>query len=152
LDSGDDHDYCEYTHAFLESSIPEVTVKSLSIAMGIRQPGFQLLSLFEEAGVSAYRPCALPDQLHAYCWVYAPLVLASIVLVAIRVAVMAPSSYLKHGSKHSLHLPAYHVPSKPPFAPLSKQRYPLRVAKDVWAVAWPPLSVYAIIVAVTISW
>ncbi|KAI0256084.1 Metallo-dependent phosphatase-like protein [Lactifluus subvellereus] len=149
--SGDDHDYCEYTHTFLEGPIPEVTVKSPSLAMGIRQPGFQLLSLFE-ARASAYRPCALPDQLHAYCWVYAPLVLASIVLVAVRAAATAPSRYQKHGARRSFELPAYYTPSKPPPAPSRRRSYGLRVAEDVWVIAWPPLAVYAIIAAATVFW
>ncbi|KAH9978753.1 Metallo-dependent phosphatase-like protein [Lactifluus volemus] len=146
--SGDDHDYCEYTHHFLESSIPEVTVKSLSIAMGVRRPGFQLLSLFEETRISAYRPCALPDQLHAYIWVYSPLVFVTILLVAIR-ATTIPTFHQKHRVKHSrtLTLP---MSLKSPLAPSHRQRYSLRVAEDVWEVAWPPLVVYAIIAAITL--
>jgi hypothetical protein len=137
-------------HTFLDMTIPEVTVKSLSIAMGIRQPGFQLLSLFEEPRVSAYRLCELPDQLHAYCWVYAPLVLVSIVIVAIRATVIAP--YRKHAVRRSFDLPAYYARSKPPLALSFRQSYPVRVAEDVWAVAWAPLAVYVITAAMTMFW
>jgi hypothetical protein len=152
-DSGDDHDYCEYAHTFLDCSIPEVTVKSLSLAMGIRQPGFQLLSLFEEARASAYRPCALPDQLRAYCWVYAPFVLVSILLVAVRAALTPPSRYHKLRAKRSFgELPAYYAPSKPVRTPSRGPSYGLRVAEDVWAVAWPPLAVYVTIAATTVFW
>lgn len=39
--SGDDHDYCEINHG---DHTKEITVKSISMAMGIWQPGVQLLS------------------------------------------------------------------------------------------------------------
>ncbi|KZT04704.1 Metallo-dependent phosphatase [Laetiporus sulphureus 93-53] len=90
--SGDDHDYCEYAHPYptspshdpmLSDSPPgnviEVTVKSFSIVMGIRQPGFQLLSLSPLSAFSpplptlATTPCALPATLRTYLFLYAPL-------------------------------------------------------------------------------
>ena len=54
IHSGDDHDYCEYTHSipFLSEGpdpkinyVREVTVKAISSAENIRRPGLQLLSL-----------------------------------------------------------------------------------------------------------
>lgn len=88
--SGDDHDYCEYTH---QRGIREVTVKSFSSSMGIRRPGFQLLSLipppttqFSELTkpvTHADRPCFLPDQLGVYNRVYLPLALATILYLLI---------------------------------------------------------------------
>lgn len=151
--SGDDHDYCEYIHTFAGEHVPEVTVKSLSIAMGIRQPGFQLLSLSSEARTHAHRPCSVPDQLHIYSWVYAPLIFATIVLVAVRAATAAaPSHHRKRSASSSLELPAYRAPvSRPPPAPPRKRRYLQRVMEDMWAIAWPPLAAYAV-VAVTVSW
>ena len=94
--SGDDHDYCEYTHKFGSSdaddtpnsgTVKEVTVKSISMAMGIRQPGFQLLSI----GVPPTRfatslatvPCLLPDQLGIYLNVYVPLLIFSLLLLLV---------------------------------------------------------------------
>lgn len=47
--SGDDHDYCEVVHRDYKSSrggIREITVKAFSWAMGVRRPGFLLLSLW----------------------------------------------------------------------------------------------------------
>jgi len=49
--SGDDHDYCEIVHReFTASSmggrIREITVKSMSWAMGVRKPGFLMVTLW----------------------------------------------------------------------------------------------------------
>lgn len=73
-DSGDDHDYCELQH---QNSVREVTVKSFSMAMGIRKPGFQLLSVPEDNrdGAGAVdQLCFLPDQIGVYLKGYLPLV------------------------------------------------------------------------------
>ncbi|KAI1796433.1 Metallo-dependent phosphatase [Ganoderma leucocontextum] len=95
--SGDDHDYCEYVHTVPVSdtkrpspplSVPEITVKTFSIAMGIRHPGYQLLSLVPPSPgrgtpTVAHQPCLLPDQLGIYLNVYIPLIsLTLIVLLA----------------------------------------------------------------------
>ncbi|KAH0536314.1 hypothetical protein FGG08_006807 [Glutinoglossum americanum] len=84
--SGDDHDYCEvlhkrYTGSPLTGAILEITVKSISWAMGVRKPGFLLLSLWNpvdghgnpvstregggEPGQKTVQThlCLLPDQL-----------------------------------------------------------------------------------------
>ncbi|KAG0643524.1 Metallo-dependent phosphatase-like protein [Tuber brumale] len=62
--SGDDHDYCEVEHA---GNVKEVTVKSFSWAMGVRRPGFYMVSLYtgnaspDTESVQG-RLCLLPDQ------------------------------------------------------------------------------------------
>lgn len=80
--SGDDHDYCEVVHRGYSSrmgGVREITVKSMSWAMGIRKPGFLMLSLWNpldaegrslgasvsHASASTIRTqlCLLPDQL-----------------------------------------------------------------------------------------
>lgn len=76
--SGDDHDYCEIEHNEFTGRIREITVKSMSWAMGIRIPGVQLVSLWNPvdvgkamSGASLSTPrdtvqnhlCLLPDQL-----------------------------------------------------------------------------------------
>lgn len=83
--SGDDHDYCECDHRLADgSTVREVTVKSFSMVMGIRRPGFQLLSVAppdHSSGASSTSPsdmladvpCFLPDQIKIYTHVYAPL-------------------------------------------------------------------------------
>ncbi|KAH9961335.1 Metallo-dependent phosphatase-like protein [Russula dissimulans] len=141
--SGDDHDHCEYTHIVNDRRIPEVTVKSLSIAMGIRQPGFQLLSLSSESRTSAYELCLMPDQLRVYCWMYVPLVLATVVLVAMRAM---RSHHQTCCEEHALELPEYSaLPQKPSPVPPPVRSYPLRLAEELWAIAYPPLAVHVII-------
>jgi len=83
--SGDDHDYCDVYHRYNVGSmgenrspkpttVRETTVKSFSWAMGVRRPGFQLLSLWnplDASGkpMSGSQPtvqthlCLLPDQI-----------------------------------------------------------------------------------------
>ncbi|KAF2707568.1 hypothetical protein K504DRAFT_482957 [Pleomassaria siparia CBS 279.74] len=77
--SGDDHDYCEVVHkdyASAGSGIREITVKSISWAMGVRKPGVVLVSLWNpvdnhgaslltEPGAPTIQThqCLLPDQL-----------------------------------------------------------------------------------------
>lgn len=84
--SGDDHDYCDVSHRFNTPPDPEepaktslqhfreITVKSFSWAMGVRKPGFLLVSLWNPVdanGETIGEPlptvqshlCLLPDQL-----------------------------------------------------------------------------------------
>lgn len=44
--SGDDHDHCELTHDASQKNVPEITVKSISMAMGVPTPGFLMVSLY----------------------------------------------------------------------------------------------------------
>ncbi|KAL5876873.1 hypothetical protein ACKVWC_006032 [Pyricularia oryzae] len=44
--SGDDHDYCEVVHSAAQDNVKEITVKSISMAMGVPTPGFLLVSLY----------------------------------------------------------------------------------------------------------
>ncbi|KAB5549874.1 hypothetical protein GE09DRAFT_1128126 [Coniochaeta sp. 2T2.1] len=44
--SGDDHDYCELTHDEKQAHVKEITVKSISMAMGVPTPGFLMVSLY----------------------------------------------------------------------------------------------------------
>lgn len=44
--SGDDHDYCELKHDAKQGNVPEITVKSISMAMGVPTPGFLMVSLY----------------------------------------------------------------------------------------------------------
>ncbi|KAF9526601.1 Metallo-dependent phosphatase-like protein [Crepidotus variabilis] len=92
--SGDDHDYCEYVHHFdLGNGIPrittEISVKSFSMTMGVRRPGFQLLSLAPaqlrdpKKPTYADEPCLLPDQIQVYLQRYLVFLVLSLLSVAI---------------------------------------------------------------------
>ncbi|QSZ36408.1 hypothetical protein DSL72_006285 [Monilinia vaccinii-corymbosi] len=48
--SGDDHDYCEVVHPEDKNNVREITVKSMNWAMGIRKPGFLMLSMWNPVG------------------------------------------------------------------------------------------------------
>lgn len=85
--SGDDHDYCDVVHRYnLElpggkgtalRHVREITAKSFNWAMGVRHPGFQLVSLWnpvDQVGETVGTPiptiqtqlCLLPDQLSIF--------------------------------------------------------------------------------------
>lgn len=93
--SGDDHDYCEVIHREFNGSPNEITVKSLSWAMGVRRPGFVLTSLWNPidpiTGESVQNSspltiqnhlCLLPDQLGIFIH-YGCVLLVSIAILFI---------------------------------------------------------------------
>lgn len=92
--SGDDHDYCEVSHREFNGSPKEITVKSLSWAMGVRKPGFLLTSLWNpidpETGESTSKGssptiqnhlCLMPDQLGVFIYYGCILALTIAVLL-----------------------------------------------------------------------
>ncbi|KXN85329.1 Cell division control protein 1 [Leucoagaricus sp. SymC.cos] len=88
--SGDDHDYCEHIHqSVISYPVREITVKSLSMAMNVQRPAFQLLSLFPEPywddlhPTYADIPCLLPDQLGIYLNIYIPFLILSLFIVIV---------------------------------------------------------------------
>ena len=99
--SGDDHDYCEVVHRRFTSrggGIREITVKSLSWAMGVRKPGFLMVSLYnpiDEHGASLQRGpgqpastsiqshlCLMPDQLGIFIFYGEIIALTALILIA----------------------------------------------------------------------
>lgn len=92
--SGDDHDYCEVIHREYNGSPNEITVKSLSWAMGVRRPGFVLTSLWNPidpiTGESTQNAaptiqnhlCILPDQLGIFIH-YLCVLLVSILILSL---------------------------------------------------------------------
>lgn len=95
--SGDDHDYCEIEHNEFTGRPREITVKSMSWAMGIRIPGVQLVSLWNPVDcdqvmrgqdMSVPRDtvqnhlCLLPDQLGIFIR-YAQSLVFTLVIIAI---------------------------------------------------------------------
>ncbi|KAF2186916.1 hypothetical protein K469DRAFT_705447 [Zopfia rhizophila CBS 207.26] len=101
--SGDDHDYCEVLHRAYASAgggIREITVKSISWAMGVRKPGVVMLSLWNpidefgnprsgdsSAPTLQTHLCLLPDQLSIFIR-YATLFGITILTVTVRAALV----------------------------------------------------------------
>ena len=92
INSGDDHDYCEYVHEIEVTKgtirkLREISVKSISMVMNVRRPGFQLLSLLpsdlrqEGKPTHADTPCVLPDQMKIYLERYLPLIAISLLAI-----------------------------------------------------------------------
>jgi hypothetical protein len=100
--SGDDHDYCEIVHPKNKNHAKEITVKSISWAMGVRKPGFLMLSMWNPIDASGQsRPfspsghgavpqsqttteshlCLLPDQLGIFIRYLTLLVLTLLILI-----------------------------------------------------------------------
>lgn len=109
--SGDDHDYCEVVHDATNSGmegvdwakdkVREITVKSMSWAMGVRRPGFVSVSLWNPVDVHgkpiggliesgerktiATHLCLLPDQIGMLIR-YGVLAFLSIIVLFVRAA------------------------------------------------------------------
>ncbi|EMD37638.1 hypothetical protein CERSUDRAFT_94638 [Gelatoporia subvermispora B] len=94
--SGDDHDYCDIVHtippgpgesAGVTQTAHEITVRSISMAMGVRRPGYQLLSLLPQDTVPpphtalVTAPCLLPDQIAIITHIYVPAALLSLAVL-----------------------------------------------------------------------
>lgn len=58
--SGDDHDYCEVVHPEDKNHVREITVKSINWAMGIRRPGFLMLSMWNPVGTDGKPLSSIP--------------------------------------------------------------------------------------------
>ncbi|KAK4926712.1 hypothetical protein LTR49_006394 [Elasticomyces elasticus] len=111
--SGDDHDYCDIVHRYnvrqdgkaeggtkgtVLRHVREITAKSFSWAMGVRRPGFQLVSLWnpvDEKGETIGTPlptiqshlCLLPDQLSIFLD-YALVLSITLVVLLLRAVAM----------------------------------------------------------------
>lgn len=118
--SGDDHDYCELIHREFNGSPREITVKSLSWAMGVRHPGFLMTSLWNPIDPVTGKPtedsssrtiqnhlCILPDQLGIFIY-YGCLLGVSIVVLFI-------------GSAYQAFFAGSPPPSYDPILPLSER-------------------------------
>jgi ethanolamine phosphate phosphodiesterase len=93
--SGDDHDYCEVVHSARKDNVREITVKSMSMAMGVPTPGFLMVSLYNPIGTDGTRLpgspkatlqthlCLLPNQISTYMK-YASFIFISLVILIIR--------------------------------------------------------------------
>ncbi|KZV62594.1 Metallo-dependent phosphatase [Peniophora sp. CONT] len=174
--SGDDHDYCEITHSATASgdstgkSVTEISVKSLSMAMGIQRPGFSLLSL--SSGGAAHTMCLLPSQLGLYLRGYLPVFLLTVVVLFVHASRRGssgrsgfPKSYAMTGLPYSRSEPGLDydrrrsgairrdlVPHWVQRKTQSLERSFLgRFMVDIATVAWLPLSIFVVLV-IAVSW
>ncbi|KAL2444703.1 Cell division control protein 1 [Exophiala dermatitidis] len=111
--SGDDHDYCETEHNEFTGRIREITVKSMSWAMGIRLPGVQLVSLWNPvdvdnvmgAAATTTTPrdtvqnhlCLLPDQLGIFIR-YGQVLALTLLVLLVQTARYNPEKAAADGS------------------------------------------------------
>lgn len=119
--SGDDHDYCELVHREYTSrggGIREITVKSTSWAMGVRHPGFLLVSLWNpvdpdgksikpkmaKTGTIQTHLCLLPDQLTIFIR-YAILLIFTLLLLTVRAFRVVRKENIARKEDTSSHLP-----------------------------------------------
>jgi hypothetical protein len=128
--SGDDHDYCEIVHPENKNNAREITVKSMSWAMGVRKPGFLMLSMWnpiDASGQSLHSSpsghgsittktsttteshlCLLPDQLGIFIRYLALLILTLLALIIRAVLTpflhLTPFSDTPHHSENELSL------------------------------------------------
>ena len=130
--SGDDHDYCEIVHSADKNHAREITVKSMSWAMGIRKPGFLMLSMWNPVGPNGQplhpsptghgaeqgqtaamtmenHLCLLPDQLSIFIS-YGMLVAVTLLALLIRAILvpilnLEPFSYYQHADTEDTLLP-----------------------------------------------
>ncbi|EYE90688.1 putative manganese ion homeostasis (Fr) [Aspergillus ruber CBS 135680] len=135
--SGDDHDYCEVVHREFSGSPKEITVKSLSWAMGVRRPGFVLTSLWNPIDPATGKSlenvsptlqnhlCLLPDQLSIFIYYGLTLALTLVILLARAVVVtIYPSQSTTADAGPMLpltevqrHIPTSSISSSTTFAP-----------------------------------
>lgn len=111
--SGDDHDYCEIVHSPDKNNAREITVKSTSWAMGVRKPGFLMLSMWnpvdafgvplrsshsghgsttQDAVTMQSHLCLLPDQIAIF--IRYVVLLAFTVIIILTRAVLTPKFHL----------------------------------------------------------
>ncbi|MCJ1397001.1 hypothetical protein MMC11_000193 [Xylographa trunciseda] len=114
--SGDDHDFCEVVHHGYTSKgggVREITVKSMSWAMGVRRPGFLMVSLWnpiDENGISVNvsassgaeptlktHLCLLPDQLTIFIR-YGLLLALTLPILVVRAFIYGYSEQRNRGS------------------------------------------------------
>ena len=130
--SGDDHDYCEVVHSDDQENVREITVKSMSMAMGVPTPGFLMVSMYNPVDAQG-KPlpgapeqtiqthmCLLPNQIHTYMQ-YIVFGVAALLLVVVRAALvpalsLTPFALEPETKPASAVLPLYKDKMDPPEA------------------------------------
>ena len=137
--SGDDHDYCEVVHSAEKNHVREITIKSMSWAMGVRKPGFLMLSMWNPVGPDGQplrssptghgaelgqtaamtmesHLCLLPDQLSIFInyGILLAVTLLALVVRAVLVPILnlEPFSYYQHTDAEDTLLPTTNKDSK----------------------------------------
>ena len=134
--SGDDHDYCEIEHSEFTGRIKEITVKSMSWAMGVRKPGFLAVSLHNPVDIELASAkngqgetpglnkdtvqnhlCLLPDQLSIFIH-YLFILILTLVVLAMRAVILTSKTStafkFSHPSSTYPLLPINGISSPPP--------------------------------------
>lgn len=131
--SGDDHDYCEIAHREFSGSPKEITVKSLSWAMGVRYPGFLMTTLWNPIDLHTGNPlderrspsssatiqnhlCLMPDQLSVFIR-YGLLFFLTVCVLLVRAICVAFFSLGKHHAESSVLTLPYIEPRHPSSLP-----------------------------------
>ncbi|KAL9599693.1 MAG: hypothetical protein Q9219_003681 [cf. Caloplaca sp. 3 TL-2023] len=160
--SGDDHDYCEVVHRGYTSpkggGVREITVKSFSWAMGVRRPGFLMLSLWNpldredrdasphsshssKSGASGgdkdhddhqtIQPhlCLLPDQLSIFIR-YAVLLALTLLILFIRAIRSATSNSHHHNSPKTTQQQQQHATNNRTLLPSSSSYIKTKTKSD----------------------
>ncbi|KAM5355257.1 hypothetical protein ACJ41O_001903 [Fusarium nematophilum] len=130
--SGDDHDYCEVVHSEAKENVREITVKSMSMAMGVPTPGFLMVSMYNPVDAKG-KPlpgapeqtlqthlCLLPNQIHTYME-YVVFIVVTLVLLALRAFLvpalsLTPFALQPERASASAVLPMYKDKMDPPEA------------------------------------
>lgn len=119
--SGDDHDYCELTHDDKHDNVKEITVKSISMAMGVPTPGFLMVSMYnpidgegkplsgDQTQTLQTHLCLLPNQLSTYARYggFAFVCLVMLSLRALLVPILNLTPFALEPEKPRPFLPAY---------------------------------------------
>ncbi|KAG8957869.1 hypothetical protein FRC03_009739 [Tulasnella sp. 419] len=136
--SGDNHDYCDYTHKTSgRPNVREVTVRTFSTGMGVKQPGFQLLSLYNPSNKRKtrtydYRPCFLPNQSKLHAMTYVPLFFFTILYIGYVNFFSTKLDNLLPFTRQPKELSPLKIlpPSSPSFTPPGSPRIGLAVRKS----------------------
>ena len=111
-----------------------MTVKSFSMSVHIRRPGFQLLSLVDPSKLAspdlksfADAPCLLPDQYRIYTSFYAPCILITFLILV-----------LLNLSKSRIRALRKNLSLAPPPTRSSSGRASPNVDSGLWGATWPP--------------
>jgi hypothetical protein len=170
--AGDDHDACQYTHP---GGVKEWTVKSISWNMGVRRPGFEMISLWNPGngpgvelenaqGGGAYvketlqaHLCLLPDQIAVFIY-YSLAMVVTIGVVALGVVRGGDrdGKGITHGMVLPIHSPVagssdeeedpYNKYWKPAKVPrMTRGRFCKETVKEVGRVTWVVVVVYGVI-------